>query len=973
MLLLEEVLALWRANPDGETTIALCALLGSSGREMLVREVASRAERDHGGDARVLLAVGRMCLEAELLSEAQSALVLAGKSAPRDPQPFRALGEVLLRRGDAERSRRLFQKAIELGGEDPETRLWLDRTVAFAAVQKRVGVDGVAAEVARGIGAASDPGAPSWTDEPETLVRSPAPQGPAVPDSPSGKRPPPRPVRPPPPPSKTAAGATAGASLQAKAVSSGALPGVDSKGTGPGLALGPKAPVPEAPLPEAPGVPAVAVAATGLVTSSLPSSPANFWNYGATAPTISERLASDAPVQGERLPPVNLGNGEIDPSTIVTPVLQRTVDPRMYASAPSAVGGAVGSPPEPRLVLRHLAKVGLYEPDQGATLDWEPSARHRTRGSWVLLGATLIIFATGLGAYVFASRVKAERVAIARRDTEEISVLLSSGGLVELQATDAKLSRIFDLDSRSTRGAKLWLQNRVLRSFWLREESRGINSAEQRARSVGVPPAEVVYGRIASFLVEGDVAGAAGVIKEWEAPAARDPWFQLAAGVALEVAGEPRAAERYRIARQLDPALFPADLLLARLVLIEEGVEAGQPLVEQATKKMGDRPATRALRALAWAIATERGTSSTVPFTALRSGDEAELPLPLRVVPHLVRAVQAIERDERSHAVEEIRAGLDDVTTPAVATELGVLAFRSGDELLARKAALLALRFSGLYPRARVLAARVALLGGRLDEALRAIEKVDAKSLDAARVRAAVAYERLDGLQLNAALQVLAADGGDRELAALRLAPSVLSGASAPDSDRVQDLALPAVLWGESVAFDVALDTGRIDLGRTLERVSRDRAGNHPSFALRAARLARYLGKLEEAQRLSEVALAGSPPAARAVVERFFVLAAAGQPDAARELAQKYSTIVEDAPGYFDVLISAMAGRKSEAVVKAAKLPLPPDDAPLLRKVIAARAFALTKDLRAAQYLSEQLRAHPDHPDLKLAAEEFKK
>src|SRR5262245_37844614 len=100
---LDELLASWRSNPDAASTVALCAYLGATGQEALVREVASTAETWHSSDPTVMLSVGRMYLDAGMLPEAQSALVTAGKTGGSSPKPFRYLGEVLLRRGDASR------------------------------------------------------------------------------------------------------------------------------------------------------------------------------------------------------------------------------------------------------------------------------------------------------------------------------------------------------------------------------------------------------------------------------------------------------------------------------------------------------------------------------------------------------------------------------------------------------------------------------------------------------------------------------------------------------------------------------------------------------------------------------------------------------------------------------------------------------------------------------------------------------
>src|SRR5262249_41121608 len=124
MSALDELLSSWRANPDAESTVALCSYLGVAAREDLIREVASSAETWHAEDPAVMLAVGRMYLDAGMLPESQAILVAAGRLNARDPVPFRYLGEVLLRRGDAVRSEKLLARSIQLGMTDANTRLW---------------------------------------------------------------------------------------------------------------------------------------------------------------------------------------------------------------------------------------------------------------------------------------------------------------------------------------------------------------------------------------------------------------------------------------------------------------------------------------------------------------------------------------------------------------------------------------------------------------------------------------------------------------------------------------------------------------------------------------------------------------------------------------------------------------------------------------------------------------------------------
>src|SRR3982751_4057758 len=126
MSALDELLRQWRSNPDADATIALCSFLGNSAREELIREVAASADTWHAEDARVMLAVGRMHLDAGLLAEAQASLVLAGKANGRQASAFRFLGEVLLRRGDAVRAEKVLARALQLEPDEPEARVWHD-------------------------------------------------------------------------------------------------------------------------------------------------------------------------------------------------------------------------------------------------------------------------------------------------------------------------------------------------------------------------------------------------------------------------------------------------------------------------------------------------------------------------------------------------------------------------------------------------------------------------------------------------------------------------------------------------------------------------------------------------------------------------------------------------------------------------------------------------------------------------------
>ena len=129
----------WQRQPDERSTIALCEQLGGSGETQLVDQVGKRASVKFASNPTVLVAIARMYVAASRLGEAQGLLVSAGKMAPRDPEAFRWLGEVLLRRGDAERAAKVLEQAMALGRSDGETYWWSNQANSYLDLQKRSG------------------------------------------------------------------------------------------------------------------------------------------------------------------------------------------------------------------------------------------------------------------------------------------------------------------------------------------------------------------------------------------------------------------------------------------------------------------------------------------------------------------------------------------------------------------------------------------------------------------------------------------------------------------------------------------------------------------------------------------------------------------------------------------------------------------------------------------------------------------
>lgn len=972
----EQLLEAWRSNPDSDSTVALCARLSATPREDLVREVGVRAEQWHGNDGEVMLAVGRMYLASGLLAESQAALVNAGKANARDSRAFRYLGEVLLRRGDAGRAEKVLQRAMQLGASDAEAKLWHDRAVVYVALQRRVGPQAVAQEVARtlpsqvaqqpapapAVAMPQSSGSP-WKEEAPTIRRS-------VGQAPPGARPAMPPVRAPrsvPPPLPPAP-------VQAPMFPpAGRMPslgddddttvhqpppaqGRDMFPSGPGSGTTTRRQTFEPPM----------VAPAAAIQQQSPFAP-------AAPPVFNPPQAYAAPGQEPYL-------RQNAPAPYVPPPRQAAATSPFSQSIPRGPLEEDDSMPErledvanptPEAVLESLARVGLYEPGGGAPPAWEAAAIQKSRGSWVLIVATVLILAIGGGGFAYARKVQKERAQLAQRLSDEVEVMLHSGEMAQLRQSDDRLSRIFELDSRSTKAAKLWLQNRVLSALILPTESRGIDSAMHRARSLEVPESEVVFGKLASYLVEGDLAGAAASLPKYDKDAAKDPFYQLTAGAVLERAGDIRAIERYEAARALDAKLVVADVFLARAVLLELGPAKGKPVIEELKKKTGETATTRALESLAWAVDPER--PKELPKSAILSDEDRKiLAAPLRPIPAVVEAIQAIAGGLEKKAVGAIDSAIALSDTPAMATELGFLAIKAGDEKLARKAALRALQFSALYPQARVLASRVALLGGRLDEAKKAIEELDPRTPEVAVVRAVLAYETLDGSELGSAIEAMGElPQKHPDYVSFATMGAALTGFEVPPPEKLEAMAQPSVPWGELVAVDAALVQGDLV---TAEKLSArwGEGANRPVYALRMSKLRRYQDKIDDANTFSAIAAERGSTTVSVLVERVWVLMAKNQPAPARDLIAKYPSLLGPLGGWLKMYVDAKGGRAPEARSKASQLDPPPEEAPLLLKVVAARALAVTKDRRAKGYVALLQKKHKKHPELLKAAEELK-
>ncbi|MDB4994214.1 MAG: repeat protein [Myxococcaceae bacterium] len=927
---IEELALRWKRNPDAAATIALCDAVRGPIHAELIQQVGNFARDNLAGDVHVQVSAARMYLSAHRFSEAQSLLVAAGKVAPREASVYRVLGEVLLRRGDADRAEKVLERAMSFGSGDSDTRLWLDRAKVFRPMQAKGGARAVASEVERTAPAALREGRPpleSMSDS-TTEVKS-------IPPAVEALR---RDMKP-------AAGTPP--------------PGVPS----PFASVSPALPTGEN-IPRAVGSqPGPPLFAQGATPPPRYSKDANTASMAISAPprppphgVHEDSVTFDLDVAGVRVDttgrgPLNTGSGS---------------GPNSAPFRPRVNGAGTGAlPPNPRDVLDALALAGVFEPPAGqpAPTHWDkPTGLVRRRGSVFLVVMTFLFAGSVITVFHFARQKRMEQHTQAEQALIHVEAELHAGKASSLPALETEFSRVFELDSRSPRAALDWLRERALVGLLTGGKEIAFEDATTRAREVGIKDDALAFAQVGSFLFQGDTVGAAAILPKWDGPAAGDPWYQMLAGATLERAGDARALERYAAAVRLDPDLVVAQVALVRAMAIDGDASKAGELAKQFRAKYPDRAEGAALVALAWARDPGRGEQPP-PEANEAIARASELPVTLAVVPHAIAAIRALDK----HAIDEAKAavskGLAASEGPGVAAWLGSIAIATEDEALARKAALIAVSFSAVYPPARVLAARVALLGDRLDEALKATEDLEASSPDVAIVRAAAAYERADADGLGRALDALGPDA--RKLGVmgpLALAGDALAGKARLSKDKLLQLAEDDAPWSDLVAMDIALDYGELDTATKIAATwqgARDKAPagteERALRALRLSRLARYQGRLDDAETLSMTALRGGTITIRSLEERVFVLVARKKESEVGPLLGKYPLVLGPLATWLSVYTSASAGKVEEARGKAAALDAPPPSASVPVRIIAAAACGKISDRRRGPELVKGL------------------
>lgn len=942
----------WQRNPDAGVTVALCDALRGSKRGDLVEIVGSHASRQL--DVDTLTAAARMYTDSGRLDDAQQALIAAGRLAPRDGDVYRWLGEVLLRRGDAERAEKVLERAIQFGAKGDDAGRWLHRARSLLSTQITSGMMAVAQEIAKN-GANGGPGhAPlpppmvpprklsdSEPDDIETLVRK--------------------------------NDEVKAALANAKPIPAAGRPHdepLPAFGRGNDLG-GPISDLPKSPRSLAFGGPDIAMpqtASLGFPNANPEAAPASA-NRPGTAPFLapsSDPILAAAPSSGA--PAVSAPQRPLPPpEPPVNPFL-------LPPSAPKPVGPGGAPMPEARDVLEALQISGVFEADGAVTpaakYKWDKPDKGRRRiGSFAtLITMAILVIGGGTGIFYYVKDKRARQHVMAEELLAKIDANLDASEAGRLDQAEKDIARSFDLESRSPHAALTWLHERAMVGLLKGGADVAFEDGTQRAKEVGVAEKQIAFAYVASFLFQGDTAGAAAVLAKWDGKADDDPWYQLLAGATFERAGDPRALERYAAAVKLGPNIAVAEILQARATAIDGDARRAGDLAKELRTKRADRIEGQALVALAWARDPLRGEP---PPEAKDIADKVEaLPVSLKVVPHAVRALLAIDQRKTDDARAALTKGLGVADTPGAAAWIGGIALTTGDEALARKAALAAVSFSAVYPPARMLAARVALLGARLDEALKATEELAPASPDVAIVTAAVSYEKLDSERMSRALDALPDEGKKLPfLVPLVRGQHLLAGkADALPAEKALDMADDEAPWADLVAMDAALDTGDLELARKI--AGQWKGDARPLRAVRLARLARYDGKNEDADRASKAALEGATVTPRALAERVFVLCATGKSTDALALFKQYPNVGGPLAKWLRAYATAAHGKMEEARAIVSQEDPPPALAPLPSRVIAAAAYGAIKDAKHGnEYVKALATAGFMNPDVVTAAE----
>lgn len=576
--------------------------------------------------------------------------------------------------------------------------------------------------------------------------------------------------------------------------------------------------------------------------------------------------------------------------------------------------------------------------------------KKRNRRAVTVLALALVAVPVGLALW----QKHESRQKEAKNLCYQAATALAAGGADAAKTANDALLQAFALEPSSGDVAACLTRVRALEVL---EQSP--SSAEQlvhmiaSAERLGASPPEIAYLEVAAAIGVRDGKRAESLVARYDQDPARriHSVYELSAGAALDLVGDPRAADRYKAALGLEPSLFIAEVRLARNLLLGGAHAQGATRVQGLFQTFPGRPETKALDAL---MRLEDPAQTMGPRPKLELPLPEDVPLSLRSI---VRALTAGVLPDKAQRAAGLAAAIAESDAPSSAVFCGNIALSVGETGLAREAVRRATETAPAYVPALVLSTKASLLEGRAEEAQGAASAIVGAEVGLAR--ALVAYETGDAARLNESADALRGPESPG-YALIVAARDRLVGAKAFPVARIEALSVARDPWGVIIAVDAALDRGDLKLARRL--LERDAAlAATPLAAERMGRLLRYEGRIEEARKV----LSGAPLTRPALLQRAYADAEvpAERDKSAASVGERYEPERRWVEAY-------LVGRGSplKASPLLGKLKPPAADAPLSLRLAAGLALGASRDQRGEDLVRAMVAEFRQNPDVIRAA-----
>ena len=696
----------FRNDPGSEPPIALAAELLEGERYRESSEVAELALVAQPTNGELGLLLGRALAGAGDLLRAQQAFLQAARSAPRDPRPYRWLGEVLLRRGDPTRARKVLAKARALGGgDDPKIRRMLERATRFEQIADDVNGE-ISAPPSMQVSPLAPPPplpqsrlAPEPFDEEDepTVVHNDMSTVLAAAERKGSERP-------------NQDGQTTVA--QPRPSSSRQLGQPSPFGSLGGVArsVPPTTTDSEPPTAVAVRLPPAAPPSSATPRSTAPPSGAEKRSARPLAPPVPT-----APPPSS-LPAVELDGEDALAATAVarSPLrrsLDRSAEPDSVSPTPDVgMGSAYGQAETVDGVLTLLSEQRLFDdPDEQPTAwaDSNESRGVRTRTGWAHAVVWLVGLALVGGAFAGYRWWVGEQERKAGVLAEEAAAGARRGDHKDLVDAERNLRRAREMHPLQKQGPRTLLFVHAQRALEDGSFEPGyLRPSLDLAEKVGLDSPRVSAARAVLAYAEGDAEVGAKALDEARASVSNDAETLYVIGRLEQRLGDARAVEHLTAAIEQAP-----ELAAARLSLAEEAAEGGRP--EEALEQLS---AVRErheghLRGLLWnRYVTADDNDPQIALAALSAVEERlEHGAPTDVVLyHLTRARllrRAGDAERAESSVEAAaRAG---ATEPRLQALVASAAFALKELPRAQQAATAAVQAAPAIPEYRKLLAEI--------------------------------------------------------------------------------------------------------------------------------------------------------------------------------------------------------------------------------------------------------------------------